>query len=91
MIQRKDAAWKRAAREFADLTTQVVPLAANLKLARDKLIKLAGEESAQGCGVEAKRKRRVGSVKYADIPELQDLDLNPYRGKDTYYFEVGLV
>jgi hypothetical protein len=90
-IERKDAAWKKAATAFEKAKLAAAPVVAELDKARAKIIELAGEESAIGFGVLANRKRRAGSVNYADIPELQDVDLGQYRKPDLFYFEVGLV
>ena len=90
-IERKDAAWKKAATAFEKAKLAAAPVVADLDKARARIIELAGEESAIGFGVLANRKRRAGAVNYADIPELQDVDLGQYRKPDLFYFEVGLV
>lgn len=34
-------------------------------------------------------KSRKGSIAYAEIPELQDVDLEQYRGPEVRYFELN--
>lgn len=90
MIQRKDAAWKKAAAAFEKAKLAAAPVVAILEEARAKIIALTGEESCQGFGVLANRSRRAGSINYADVPELQGVDLAPYRKPDVYYFTISL-
>lgn len=59
-----------------------------MKEAREKLIKLAGDQSARGAGVVCDKLRRAGSVDYTSIPELAAVNLNLYRKPDTFYFKV---
>ena len=44
-------------------------------------MKLAEHPKEQGAGVTVTRYWRQGSVDYKKVPQLQGLDLSPYRGK----------
>lgn len=91
MIDRQDAAWKKAAAAFKKAKLAAAPAVADLEKARANIIALAGENSAQGFGVVATMQRRAGAVRYADVPALRDVDLSPYRKPDTFCFVVGLA
>lgn len=90
MIERKDPAWKRAAAAFQRAKLSAESVLVDLAKARARIVDLAGDQSAKGFGVLARRSRRAGSVNYADVPQLQGIDLSPYRKPDSYYFTVDV-
>jgi hypothetical protein len=84
MIERKDAAWKRAAKAWLD--AKVV-----LDAAKDKILALAKEESCYGAGVKHLRSFEAGRVAYAKVPELKGVDLTPYRGAGFFKTTVSKI
>ena len=84
MIERKDAAWKRAAKAWLD--AKVV-----FDAAKDKILALAKEESCYGAGVKHLRTFQAGRVSYAEVPELKGVDLAPYRGAGGFKSTVSKI
>ena len=84
MIERKDAAWKRAAKAWLDAEAVFVA-------AKDKILALAKEESCYGAGVKHLRSLQAGKVAYAKVPELKGVDLTPYRGADFFKTTVSKI
>lgn len=49
--------------------------------AKARLVEMASHCRETGCGVSVTRYWKVGNVDYKKVPELQGVDLEPYRGK----------
>ena len=84
MIERKDAAWKRAAKAWLDAK-------AVYDAAKEKIIALAKEESCYGAGVKHLRSLQAGKVAYAKVPELKGVDLDAYRGDGFFKTTVSKI
>lgn len=61
-----------------------------IKSLATKILAEHGAVQIQGEGITIQLCEREGSVDYKKIPELQNLDLNPYRRKGTKYVKVSL-
>jgi putative phage-type endonuclease len=76
--ERKDAAWRKAAEKYRLAKEQLEAAREAELVAKAELEKLAGEDSARGCGVAVSRYYVKGSVDYKKaIPA--DIDLEQYR------------
>lgn len=84
MIERKDAAWKRAAKAW--LEAEEV-----FEDAKASVIALAKGESCYGAGVKHLRSLQAGKVAYAKVPELKGVDLTPYRGAGFFKTTVSKI
>lgn len=55
-----------------------------------ELIALAGQQSTMGNGIKLSKVVKRGSIDYSAIPDIQELDLEPYRKKTIEYFRVTI-
>lgn len=87
---RDDKAWRDAASDYLDTLAAFNDIERMMKSKRERLIELAGDSSAKGCGVQVIRSERAGSVAYAKAVKelLPDADLSEYTGKPTTVFTV---
>lgn len=87
---RDDKAWRDAASDYLDTLSAFNDIERMMKAKRERLIELAGDSSAKGCGVQVIRSERAGSVAYAKAVKelLPDADLSAYTGKPTTVFTV---
>ena len=76
--------WARAQRAMAEAKEEA-------ESARERLIELCTEQDGEGFGVRVVRGIRKGSVNYKKIPELDGVDLEGFRGKDTEFYRVSAV
>lgn len=81
VLIRTDDIWRVAAQAYARLKTESDDLAVQVENARQRLIQLASHNSERGFGVMVSRYMKAGSVDYKKVPQLQDVDLELYRGK----------
>lgn len=58
--------------------------------AQAELITACGEEPFEGKGVKVAQIERSGAVDYKAIPELNGIDLEPYRKKGSTYWKISL-
>lgn len=79
--QRSDEAWRQAAEAFATARERSDEAATALEAARARLVALADHPREQGSGVTVTRYWKQGSVDYKRVPQLQGVDLSPYRRK----------
>lgn len=77
--QREDDVWKESAERFLRAKEASDEAEEYLRLCRQELIDISGNESCRGFGVTATKYTAKGSIDYAKIPELKSLDLAAYR------------
>lgn len=82
-IQRDDLEWMSASAEFIKVTEELDKLKEREKLARDRLIGLSGNVNSIGSGLKLQKILSKGIVDYSKVPELQGVDLEPYRKSPT--------
>lgn len=83
--------WQQAAQEYATAKQEAELANEALKQAKAKLQELAesqGVKKVTGCGVMAYQATRKGAVNYSKIPELKEVDLEQYRGKESTYWTI---
>lgn len=80
-VLRHDSAWIAAAEAYAQAKREADALAERLEAARQALVALAQHPREQGAGVSVTRFWKQGNVDYKKVPQLQGVDLGPYRGK----------
>lgn len=73
--------WKKVGRKILDVREQIKILEATDKDLVAELKALAGNRSAQGHGIRLQKQICRGAVDYSKIPELEGVDLAPYRKK----------
>jgi putative phage-type endonuclease len=87
---RKDAAWQAAAESYLQLKAESDALATRLDTAKEALLALAHHPSEAGFGVAVTRFWKQGSVDYKRVPELQGVDLEPYRKKGGFETRITI-
>lgn len=76
--------WLALKQKLTEIETQFSVVDSELKEAFNK----TGLKNMQFGGLKMSRVVRAGSVQYKNIPELQNVDLNSYRGPDTEYVKI---
>ena len=89
-VMRHDAAWATAAAAYTQVKRDANALAERLEAARQALVALAQHPKEQGAGVSVTRFWKQGNVDYKKVPQLQGLDLSPYRGKARQEVRIAL-
>ena len=79
-LVRSDPEWEAAAREFAKLKTAADEATSEFEAAKQRLISLAAHARVEGAGVSVTRFWKQGAVNYKNIPSLEGVDLDQYRG-----------
>lgn len=88
-VERRDSAWYAVAMRYKDVKERREALEEEEKNLKEMLIELAGGESCQGYGVKATRYRMEGRIDYKKIPQLEDLDLTPYRSAASFVWRIS--
>lgn len=89
MVKVNDSEALIAAKEYKTLCEQIKSLEEQEKKLRSKLIEKAGHPRALIGDLKVSKIIRQGNVQYSKIPELQGLDLNPYRGKPIEMWRIS--
>ena len=87
-IERKDASWYALALKYRGVKERREALEEEEKSLKEMLIELAGGESCQGYGVRATRYQSEGRVDYKKVPQLEDVDLTPYRSAASFHWRI---
>lgn len=80
-----------AAYEWRMIADQIESLEERKETLRKIILEAAiatGHSKLNCNGIKLNLKSRIGSVDYKKIPELQGVDLEPYRGKSIQYWEM---
>jgi putative phage-type endonuclease len=77
-----DARWYK----LAERLKEIKALQAEEELIKKQLIELANGRNAMGAGIKIAKCMRKGAVEYSKVPELKDVDLEPYRKKSIEYW-----
>lgn len=91
-ITREDGDWQAAAQDYLALDAQIKALTEQQKAVRLRLEEMADDSGARkitGGGIVVQRITRKGNVDYKKIPELQGVDLEPYRKKGSEYWALN--
>lgn len=81
--ERNDAEWQAAARAYVSAKLEADVCTAKMEEAKAALIGLSQAKKSHGAGVTVTKSFRKGAIDYAKVPQLKDVDLEPYRKKDT--------
>ena len=81
VVERDDAAWSISAFAWIAAKADVDAAQKRLDQCRAELEEMADKKTTKGCGVQVIISERIGSVNYKNIPELDGVDLEKYRGK----------
>ncbi|MCE5319423.1 MAG: YqaJ viral recombinase family protein [Parachlamydia sp.] len=87
-VERFDMEFLTYARSFELLKEQISELQTKEQALKDKLIEIAAGQNCRAGNVRVSKRFRKGSVEYAKIPQLAEIDLEQYRGKPTSYHVI---
>ncbi len=82
-IERVDPEWEEIASNWVEIKEKILLLQEHERLLREQLIEMADQNSAMGAGIKLTRGVRKGIVQYAQIPELEGVELDNYRKEST--------
>lgn len=87
-IKKDSKEWRLYAEVWKQTKAEIKLLEAKEECLREELIKMCDGQSSQGNGVRISRTISKGRVNFSNIPELKEIDLEKYRGKniDTWRF-----
>jgi putative phage-type endonuclease len=84
------AAWSLAESDFAEAKQALADAEKGIKFAKEALIGLTNTHQARGLLVEVSKRHRKGAIKYKDVPEIKGINLEPYRGNGSDFWDVRL-
>lgn len=78
-IERKDDLWLHATARYIELAQDIESKEVEREMLKEQIIAMAGNDCVKGGGVRLSKSIRKGNIDYKAIPELQNMDLEPYR------------
>jgi putative phage-type endonuclease len=88
---RNDSEWVLAAQLYRDAKVIAEDAAKKLDEAKDRLTCLASEHpSIKGGGVTVSRFWKAGNIDYKNVPEVDGVDLEQYRGEGSWVVKVSV-
>jgi putative phage-type endonuclease len=90
-VERDDEEWKKTADMYLSAQKSRKILEDHEEIYRKELIRLSEGKNSIGGGVKATRFHRKGNVQYAKVPELQGVNLEPYRKPPVETWRIGEV
>lgn len=75
----EDPHWMELSERYLSVKSQLAELEQLEEQYKKELIRLAEDKNCEGAGLKLTKIVRKGNVKYKEIPELQDIDLEQYR------------
>jgi hypothetical protein len=88
--ERIDPEWILLAERWKSLQLKKKELEAHEKECREQILALTTSDEVQGGGIKVSRHTRKGRIAYEDIPILQEMDLEPYRGEPVDYWMISV-
>ena len=82
-IEGKADVWRRKARKLQEAQEEEA-------IARQELIDACNNLNYEGNGVKIQEIERKGAIEYSVIPQLQNVNLEQYRKKGSFYWTVKL-
>jgi putative phage-type endonuclease len=84
-VYRGDARWAKLAERLKEIKS----LQAEEEIIKKELIVLSQGQNSMGSGIKVYKCTRKGAVEYNKIPELQGINLEPYRKKSSEYWRIS--
>lgn len=85
---RLDDSWHIASLRYIKAKDELKRAEEEVERTKNVLIELSRDTNSQGCGVKLQMIFRKGVVKYSDIPELKNVNLEKYRNKPSGYWKL---
>jgi len=89
-IEQMSEHWDMATCMYKDVDKKLKELEVKKDMLRERLIGLANERNSRGNGVTVSKTIRRGTVDYAQIPELQTVDLERYRKPSAPMWRINV-
>lgn len=83
------AEWKKLAERYLEIQNLKGSLEIEEGRIKIELEALSGGCPARGCGLTLSRATRKGSVDFSKIPQLEGVDLEPFRKPGSEYFRIS--
>lgn len=80
--------WDQLALGWLSIQHEKKELEKSEKIYRERIMSICQEKNMRGCGLKVTKRVRIGSVLYADVPELKGVDLEKYRKEKTIYWMI---
>lgn len=87
-IKKDDEEWNKAVIEYINDFNEKKRLEDRLEQKRQWLIAQAGDLNVMGAGIKLSKCTRKGTVDYAKIPQLNGIDLEPYRKESVVTWTI---
>ena len=91
LIETSDAEWLTKAKEWREIHRVLQEMKTTEETLRKELIELSKGQSFIGGGVQLKHGVSKGRVNYKDIPELDGVDIENYRGEDITKHYIKMI
>lgn len=85
-LQKNDFEWLKKTDEYKKIKREIKRLDEKEVELRNQLVSMCDNQSCQGNGLRVSKTLTKGRIKYDDIPELKEIDVEKYRGKSTVSF-----
>lgn len=89
-VTRNDASWCHMAQNWVNAQRELKYWEEKAEDYRSSLIKLADSSNTRGAGVKVAKSIRKGNIEYKAVPEIQGINLEPYRKKPSEYWRIGI-
>lgn len=90
-VTKKDDFWLEVEKKWVLTRTELRELERREKELRETLLSMCGEQNCRGRLIQATKCFRKGSVDYSSMPQIQNVDCEPYRKQPTEYWKIGDV
>lgn len=87
-IMREDDLWLQCVGKYKEVTSMIKHLEKEESDLRKQLIFLSGESNTKGGGISLCNVTRKGNIDYSIIPELNGVDLEPYRKSSSSNWRI---
>jgi len=78
-VEQKSREWRMAVRYYNTCKAEKELAEKFYEESRKELIRLSGDHNSRGEGLRVTRSLRRGQIDYSQIPEIKEMDLEPYR------------
>lgn len=90
VVERDDSKWREACMGYRNASEVIAQWESTKEQYKNKMIELSGNMNCKGAGAFLTRVTKKGSVDYAKIPELANVDLDKYRKDPTECWRITL-
>ena len=87
-VERHDVVWQEYAFRWKKLNESIKQMEEEEEKIRNHLIFLSGPNPSRGGGISLCSYQRKGNVDYVKVPELKNVDLEPYRKASTTAWRI---